>query len=204
MTNRFARRFTNPVRLAATAFLLAACCASSGCSLLRPSPTYFIPIQSDAHDQFMYARREAERNDLILRNKDRMERLTDTREGVRKSYEAVVIHFPEDRVWTPLARLQLADMLAGQDISALPPSDRDLRNAVEEFQSIREDYPEIEFIQAKARYDEAVARTRLKDYGEAQNLYREIKDLFGTTEEKDIRYIVYLAEQAYQRTYIKK
>ena len=104
---------------------------------------------------------------------------------------------------TPLAKLELADMRAGLDLSAAKPSPGDLEWAIARLQELQRDYPTFEFIQAKARYDEALCWKSLERYDRSQVLFKEVIDTFATSKDPVIQAIVERSNMLYQRTYVK-
>lgn len=204
-------RSIRPLRVAAPILIACATLLPSGCErfrggdlLGRGGPAVFIPLQDTAYNQYQYAVRERQRNEIALRDRTASPRREDARRAVAAAFRMVVEQFPEDRAWTPLARLDLADMQAGLDVSGGRASASDLKASIAEFRRLREEFPELEYIQAKARYDEAVAWRELKDFGRAQELFKEVSDLYRASSEKDLQYIAQMADLAYQKTYIKK
>lgn len=195
-------------RLAAPALLALVCALAvpmtTGCGRLHRSPKVFVPVQKSAEEQFAYAVRERDRNFLVLRNREASAKRLEARHTVRRSFEMVIENFPEDRKVTPLARLEVADMTAGIDAGADTVSPRQLRDAISQFEGIRNDYPENDFVQAKTIYDEALCRKLLKEYDKAQALFKEVSEEFAASKDKDIRDLVRLSNYQYQQTYVKK
>lgn len=203
MSDRPARISSNatkriPFRAALAWLLLSGLIA--GC---QHKTEVFVPLQKTAVEQFQYAINYRDRHALTLRNKSRPEQQKATREAVRQIFEKVVEYFPDDRQVTPLAKLELADMEAGLDLSELPATDREIRRATDKFIRIREDYPELEFVQAKAALDEGRCRLRLKEYEEAQALFNEITTAWADSEDQDIQLIVAYARTFYERAYVR-
>jgi len=178
---------------------------SGGCGLFKKShaPQVFIPLQKTAKEQFVYALDHRQKNDLILRNKEQPARASEARVSIRSAFEMVVVHFPEDLEVTPMAKLELAKMQAGMDQTRTTPRDSDVRKAISEFQKIRMIYPELEFIQAEARFDEAMCWKVLKDYEKAQALFKEVADNYADSEDADVKRLVQVSQIYYQQTYVK-
>lgn len=185
------------------AVLTACLIAASLLSACKSGPEVFVPLQKTAIDQFQYAINYRDRHALTLRNSSRPEQQKATREAVRQIFEKVVEYFPEDREVTPLAKLELADMQAGLDLSETPATDREIRRAAEKFYEIREDYPELDFVQAKAALDEGRCRLKLKEYEEAQALFNEITTAWADSNDQEIRRIVVYARTFYDRAYVR-
>lgn len=178
---------------------------SGGCGMFKKTtkPQVFIPLQKSAKEQFVYALDHRQKNDLILRNKEQPARASEARESIRSAFEMVVVHFPEDLEVTPMAKLELAKMQAGMDQARTAPRDSDVRKAITEFQKIRMVYPELEFIQAEAKFDEAMCWKVLKDYEKAQSLFKEVADTYADSEDIDVKRLVQVSQIYYQQTYVK-
>jgi len=176
----------------------------AACGLLPASrPEVFVPLQNSAREQFNYAKQYEEQNRLALVDRGNPTRVRDRTAAVIAAFAKVVEHFPDDRDFTPLARLEIADLRAGLEISRLEPSRRDLRAAISEFQNLRREYPEYEYIQAKAAYDEALCWRKLKDYERAQDLFRHVMDTYGSRDDPVLKQISEYARALYQQTYIR-
>lgn len=174
--------------------------ASIGCA--RSTPEVFVPIQETAELQYAYAVNYRSKHDLALRDMKEMERLLRTREAVRQTFGKVIEYFPEDKSVTPLAKLELADMVAKMDQPKLKPSKRELKRAIKEFQHLREEYPDFEYIQAKAAYDEALCWKALGDFEQAQKLFKDVADHYEHNKDRFIRGLSGMARYHYQQTYI--
>lgn len=172
----------------------------AGC---ESAPTVFVPTQPTAQSQYAYAVDYRSQHELVLRNKSKKEKWERTRAAVWKSFERVVELYPEDRTVTPLARLELADMRAGLDFSGVEPGTSDLKQAIAEFQQLQRDYTNFDFIQAKARYDEALCWKTLERYDRSQVLFKEVIDTYATHKDPVIQGIVERSNVFYQRVYVK-
>lgn len=192
-------------QLFAVCALALAISFSAGCGLFHSAEktTVFIPLQKSAKEQFVYALDHRQRNELILRNKEESDRMKSARESVRSAFVMVVEHFPEDLEVTPIARLELAKMQAGMDMTRMPVRDADVHKAIGEFQKIRMLYPELEHIQAEAKFDEAMCWKVLKDYEKAQGMFRDVADTYAASEDADVKRLVQVAQIYYQQTYVK-
>lgn len=173
---------------------------SLGC---ERAPTVYVPTQPSAQAQYAYAVNYRSQHQLLLRNKSKKEQWERTRAAVREAFHKVVELYPEDRNVTPLARLELADMKAGLDLSGVEPSESDLKWAIEELQQLQRDYPTFDFIQAKARYDEALCWKAMERYDRSQVLFKEVIDTFATHKDPVIQGIVERSNIFYQRVYVK-
>ncbi len=166
-------------------------------------PKIYVPVQKTAREQYAYALNFRDKNNLVLHNKEKMGRLLQVRDEVWKTFSAVVENFPEDREVTPLAKLEMARMQAGLDRSRLSTSHAEYRAAVKDFQRLREDYKENEFIQAWSRFGEAFCLKEMKEFESAQKLFKEITENYATSKDKDIMDVVRMAHSYYQQNYVK-
>lgn len=167
------------------------------------APQVFVPTQATAQAQYAYALNYRSQHELILRNKSQKERWERTRAAVWEAFSKVAELYPEDRTVTPLAKLELADMKAGLDFSGVEPSKEDLNWAIARLQELQRDYPELDFIQAKARYDEGLCWKNMERYDRSQVLFKEVIDSYATHKDPLIQAIVERANVFYQRTYVK-
>ncbi len=167
------------------------------------APTVFVPTQPTAQKQYAYAVDYRNQHELVLRNRSKKEQWERTRAAVWKSFEKVIELYPEDRTVTPLAKLELADMRGGLDYSGVEPETKDLEWAIEQFQQLQRDYTDFDFIQAKARYDEALCWKTMERYDRSQVLFKEVIDTYATHKDPVIQGIVERSNVFYQRVYVK-
>lgn len=192
----------HPARTRLTLICVLVAASASGCSWFAKKPTVHVPVLESAEAQYNYAVEYRDRRDLRLRDKGNMPALMELRETVRQIYQRVIDFFPEDRNVTPLARLQIADMQAGFDISNFKVRKKDYVKAIGMLREIRSDYTEYEYIQAKTRYDEAICLKAIRKFERAQSLFLEITELFGDSEDEFVRALVSRANRHYRKTYI--
>ena len=197
--NRFWRRCGSVVRQ--VAILALGVSLLSGCR--RASITVYVPLQESAQSQYRYAIDHRGTQELLLRDKGNPARLMRARQQVMQTFDKVVEFFPQDRLGTPLAKLEIAEMMAGLDISNLRPSKKELRGAIDYLQDLRADYPEIEYIQAKALLDEALCWNSLQRYDRGQPLLRRVADAYATHEDDIIRTVGRYAAFLYQQIYVQ-
>lgn len=176
--------------------LALAACATSNVQV-------FVPQQETAVRQFQYAIDYKQRHELILRASERGPKFERTFKAVYQTFEKVVEVFPEDRQVTPLARLEMAEMLAGLDVTGIDASEKQLRDALVSLQQIEQDYPEYEYVQAKSIYDQARVWVKLQDFAKAQSAFRNVIETYGRNQDIRIRRIVQIANLQYQKTYVK-
>lgn len=193
---KFPPRGALAAALGALVFISAACAR-------QPTTQVFIPLQKTARQQYQYALDTEAKQELVLSARDRYDRMLRGRETVLQGYARVVEYFPEDREVTPLARMKLAEITCGQDISNYRATDADQRDALKQFEKIMADYPENDFVQAKAKFDQAMCYRKLKEYERAQTLFKEVEETYIDHKDQGIKRIVYYAHQFYQQTYVK-
>lgn len=197
--NRF-RQCCGPVVLQ-VAILALGIVLLSGCR--RASLTIYVPLQESAQSQYRYAIDHRGTQELLLRDKGNPARLRRVREEVMQTFYKVVEYFPQDRMGTPLAKLEIAEMMAGLDISNLLPNKKELRGAIDYLQDLRADYPEMEYIQAKALLDEALCWNSLGRFDRGHPLLRRVADAYATHEDDVIRTVGRYAAFLYQQIYIQ-
>ena len=173
----------------------------SGCG--RASMTVYVPMQESAQSQYRYAIDHRGTQEMLLRDKGNPVRMRRARQEVLQTFDKVIEFFPQDRMGTPLAKLEIAEMMAGLDISNLQPSKKELRGAIDYLQDLRADYPEIEYVQAKALLDEALCWNSLERYDRGQPLLRRVADDFATHEDDVIRTVGRYAAFLYQQIYVQ-
>lgn len=172
------------------------------------APRIYVPRQESAGEQFLYATRYRDAHNLGLIARDDQERIENTRRVVAQTFSKVVEYFPEDRTFTPLAKLELSEIRGGMDTKAVSPSKSDLRAAVKDFQQLRADYPEDEYIQVKSRWDEAMLWKELSNrgfgrhYGKAQELFRILAEDYRGHDDVSIQLIAQQAARQYQQLFI--
>ncbi len=189
-------------RVAWIALLLVGLCGPLGCA--RKGPVVTVPRKEDAAGQFKYAEdyREKRNLPLIASNK---KKLMSIREVVREIYSRVGEYFPDDRQFTPLAKLTVVEMDAGLDIpDKVRVSKRCLLREITEFKKLAEVYPEHDFLQAKSLYDQGQCYFRRENYAEMQACYLEISERFSEHPNQTIKNIADRAKYYYDRTYVEK
>lgn len=165
-------------------------------------PTIYVPRKDTAVEQYAYALEYRQQHTLRLRNRHDDVRLEETRERIRQLFSKVVEYFPEDRVTSPLARLDIVEIQCGQDGSHYQPSKRDLKGAIASFRLLREDYPEYDYIQVKTRYNEARCLLLLKEFPRAQGMFKYLVDVYANDADPTIRQIVSISATYYNQAYV--
>lgn len=196
-------KYGQPMMSSRRWFLIAIVLALPWMEACKRAPQVFVPTQPTAQAQYAYAVNYRNQHELILRNKSKQDQWERARAAVWEAFSKVAELYPEDRNVTPLARLELADMRAGLDLSGVKPSPEDIRWSIERFQELQREYPTFDFIQAKARYDEGLCWKNLERYDRSQVLFKEVIDMFGTHKDPVIQSLVERSNVLYQRTYVK-
>ena len=172
------------------------------------APIIYVPRQETAGEQFLYATRYRDAHNLGLIARNDLERIENTRRVVAQTFSKVVEYFPEDRTFTPLAKLELSEIKGGMDTPAVSPSKSDLRAAVKDLQRLRADYPEDDYIQVKSRWDEALLWKELSNrgfgrhYDKAQELFRILAEDYREHDDVSIQIIARQAARQYQQLFI--
>ncbi|MCE5229309.1 hypothetical protein LLG95_06890 [bacterium] len=187
---------------AALAVLALAGCASQGKIL--------VPQQKNAAMQYGYAERMREQANLPIIFPDKKAYASE-RVKIYESWAAVVRNFPADREATPLAKINMIEMDAGLDDRNAPHSGatRKLsisssvdRRAIEAYEALIKEYPENRFVQAKARYDQALIYKRAGDYAKATDLFKFLAENFGKDSNPSLKVIGQKSAAYYQETYV--
>lgn len=192
------------VRLLASGLLLSvlgAGCGLSGSSS-RPSIRANVPVQESAAEQFRYAEdyRVSRNLDLLVDE----QKFANAREAVRQTYLKVEEYFPEDRMFTPLALLTVAEMEAGLDAVRVDAQAAQRRRAIEMIQDLIDRYPEHEFIQAKGRYDIGLLMKQNGEFAEAQIYFNEVCEGWRNSAKESLKNLSERACWYYNRTYIEE
>jgi hypothetical protein len=162
-----------------------------------------IPEQSSAVRQYQHAVVWRKNHEIDLADVSDMDRLLKVREVVRQTFAKVCELFPEDREVTPLARLEVIGMRAGLDTTHVQASKRDFKLAAEEFHQLQIDYPEYEYIQVKARFDEARCLQAIGAFERANEIYKYIWANYQKTDNAVIRQIAASSYMLSQQVRIK-
>lgn len=196
-------RVTGAGTIVAFALLAVIVSSAIGCNRVRQDYEIYVPQQETAIDQFKYAVNYKNRYELILRGPDRNEKFFQSRAAVREVFAKVVELFPEDRMVTPLAKLELADMKAGLDVTRIEPSRPELLEAAQMLRQLQEEYPDYPYVQGKALFDEGRVWLKLEDYPKAQEAFRRVIEDYKAHEDERLQMIARMANMQYQRTYVK-
>lgn len=177
------------------AFFLAGCSWFSG-------PVVSVPVQANAAQQYRYAVEQRKQMSLELITKPK--KLAEARLVVRKEFEAVSKNFPDDRKFTPLAKLEVIEMEAGFDHRKIHPSSGELHDAIKQFAALAKLYPEYDFIQAKAMYDQGTCHRLLSEFPQAQDCFKQVRDRFARHPDKVISDLAAMAGQYYNEVYVNR
>lgn len=184
---RASRSQTFPVRAALTAAALLALFALAACG--KPKPEYVVPEFETAGEQYGFAESQRQKTTASSVSERRKEQM----ESIVVLYAKVVERFPEDRVYTPQAKLKLAMLnmrMPGMDAK---------RNAIEILEECVQQHDDFEEVHANALYQLGVALDIVGDYERAQNRYREVFDRYGASENAQLKEVAKKARSNYNK-----
>ncbi|MEN6626098.1 MAG: hypothetical protein ABFD69_07725 [Candidatus Sumerlaeia bacterium] len=180
------------------AALLLIAVTVAGCAGQR---RILVPTQNTAGAQLAYAERQRKEANLPLIFEKKKE-YNLARNMVRQTYQAVVDNFPADREFTPVAKINLIEMDAGLDEQHAPKSKMGDHRAIKDYDALIKEYPENEFVQAKARYDQALLHKRNREFEEAMKLFKHLRDTYAKHANPVIKNIAERSAAYYQETYV--
>ena len=167
----------------------------TGCITHQVSVT--VPVMENPRAQYMKANDYMNQCNLPLISDDR--KYETARETVRQTFAKVVEYFPEDRSYTPLAKLQIIEMEAGLDSERVRVPASKIRDAIDKLVMLAQEYPEFEFIQVKALYQEGQCHRLLKQYSDAQECFRLVRDDYKSNQDPYIQDMVDKAAYFYNK-----
>jgi hypothetical protein len=173
-----------------------------GCSWFGHKREISVPVQESAAKQYVYAteRRQEVSTELITD----MKKLKNTRAVIRRAYEMVPENFPDDRRFTPLAKLEVIEMDAGLDHRRIVVSRGNYHKSIKALKALALAYPEYDFIQAKVLYDEGMIDKQLGNFPEAQTCFRAVRDKFGKHGDPVISGLAEQAAKLYNEVYVNE
>ncbi len=176
--------------LLSTLLVAVAFTAFIGCSLVTPAPpaenTLVVPDFDNPKEQYGFA--VLYRGAMIPSTDEKRRRHQVDR--LIECYQRVIVNFPNDRNFTPMSRLEIADCTAGVG---------DADKARAQFESILDDYPENEYAQARALFTLGLMLDKEKKYRESKDIYKQVREEFGATQNASVRDIVKKAEVLYYK-----
>lgn len=178
-----------PIVLAAsgTAGVLVGCSTLANVTKKDAPPAateLVIPDFPTAREQYSYAASFQRAQVLSTDRKKRDAQL----ERIASVHARVVQLFPDDRVFTPLSELAIADCLASQDRQ---------QEAIAAFQRVVQRHPENDYIQARGLYSIARSMDRLGQYEQAKGIYRQVMERYANSEKEIVRIIGKKAQANY-------
>lgn len=186
----------NRAALTAAAVILA---LASGCSSLQttkdspPTPvageTLVIPDFNTAREQLGYAvayQRAQVMSAEPVRKKAQLDK-------INQALQRVVVNFPNDTEYAPLALLQIADNYGTMG---------DLKRAGEAYGDIANRYGSNEVVQARAMFSMARVRDKQGRYDEGKAIYKQLMDAHENSTTPALKHIGSLSKQAYFRARI--
>lgn len=170
--------------------LLLAAAALSSCIRLN-KPAVFVPEQPTAKEQYALAyRKEAD----VRMAREGTSRHASQLEMLKESYQAVARRFPEDRTYTPWARIRL---------SQLALKEGSPQKAMEMADGVMIDFGDIAAVDAMARYMQARALEEMGNVREAQQAYRECMNRYGDSDDERAAKVAATCEQLYERVLLE-
>lgn len=166
---------------------------ATGCSSLNmtksksdaPQATELvIPDFPTAREQYSYAA-AFQRAQVLSTDRAKRDAQLDR---IASVHGRVVQLFPDDRVFTPLSELAIADCYASQD---------NQQKAIAEFQRIVQRHPGNDYVQARGLYSIARSLDRLGQYEQAKGIYRQVMERYANSEKEIVRIIGKKAQANY-------
>ncbi len=143
-----------------------------------------IPDFDTAQEQFAYA---SSLHVGVLPSLDKKKRRQQLERWIQ-AYSKVVERFPDDKTYTPLAYLTVAECQA--DLGKIQIARSMFREATER-------WGDNELVVARAMYDLAVTLDQEQRYSESQQIYREIIERFKDSQKPGVGEIVKKAQARY-------
>ncbi len=164
-------------------FLAPACWAVSGCA---GGKKIYIPEQANAQSQYKYAM-EFRRMCMLTPSENRaMEQYP----AVIASYEKVLELYPDDKVHTPLAYLDLGDLHFAL---------KDYKQALRYYDRAIDRYPDMDHIQAYAKLNRGISLESQGDIRRAREMYKECIDLYAGHQRESVQEVVRQAQKLWSR-----
>ena len=172
-------------RAAACLLLPLSLSLASGCRLFNKSSDIVVPEMDTAREQADVARRQFARAsqtvDEDLRKKEMAEAV--------KAFDSVVERFPDDKTFTPAARLLKADILYDQ---------RDYRRAEAEYRSVVASYPDIADVHAGALFGLGQSLDQQERFRESKESFRQLIDQYQGSQQASTKDRVRRARLRYE------
>jgi tetratricopeptide (TPR) repeat protein len=163
---------------------LLTACATIGRDKPPPPVELVVPACPSAQAQFAYAK--TFQGSLIMSGEK--ERRRDQLNRIAQCYEKVVNSFPDDRVYTPLAYLEMADSTAHGG---------DAKLAVSMYRAAIQKWPEIEYIYARSLLSIGRLQDGTGQFEEAKQTYTELRERFSGSKSEKVNAMVKAADSAY-------
>ncbi|MCX8038418.1 MAG: tetratricopeptide repeat protein [Candidatus Sumerlaeia bacterium] len=151
---------------------------------IQPKPDVVFPRLDSAREQFHYAA-NFDANTLVggdaQKGEQRLLRII-------AAYQMVADHFPDDPIYTPLAKAGIANCYFKM---------KRYRKAIALFKDLQEQYPNYPFIHAEAEWKIGRAYDLLGKSAEAKRHYKQCIDTFSRSRNEQIQTIVAACRQYY-------
>ncbi len=173
-------------RFIALAMVLFSCIS---CSLLHRQPRVFVPALPTARDQFVLAQRKE--SDRMIVDKRTAKYKIATRELI-SCYDQVASRFPDDRTYTPWARIRLAQLHMEQG---------EYRLAMRMDEAVLKDYGDLKAPDAQARYLKGVIYERMGKKTQAQEAYRDCMEHYKDSDDQEAKNTAAKCQALYDRVF---
>ncbi|MCL5270250.1 MAG: hypothetical protein M1457_06825 [bacterium] len=158
-----------------------------------------VPLKNTAAEQYRYATdyRDSKNLELVTEQK----KLNLGREIIRQTFAKVYEYFPEDRIFAPLAKLDVIIIEAGLDTPRAKVSKHERLKAVGRLENLASQYPEYEYVQAMCLFEQGQIYKLLGDR-RAMGLFDDVRKEFSKSKDKKIQSIVEIANRYYNEVHV--
>lgn len=202
-TDRNQRRAGNHARRNALVWMLLLAGLATGLlGCTHPRARVLVPHKETAAEQYAYALKYRNTANLeLIRDQQEFQR---KREILKQTFERVIEHYPNDRQFTPLARLEVVEMNAGLDFQRVQVSEKQMHKAIQQLEELAQAYPEMDFIQAKCRYSQGQIHKRLGEFEPARQAFLEVRDRFMNHSNEVIQDLARRSAYWYDMVYVEE
>ena len=170
--------------------LLLSCFAAvllNACGMFKKDPGIFVPDLPSPREQFSLA--QAKERDLMLATENSPNYQNHLRE-VTASYEKLIHRYPDDRSFTPWARIRLSQLSLSQSKHG---------DAMRIIQGVLDDYGDLHGVDAKARYVKGRILEKQGKKLEAQEVYRACMEKYKDSEDEVAKRAAKDCQKLYER-----
>lgn len=184
-----------------TAVLLCTTLLIAGCGWFRRDMQVSVPVMPTAAEQYKFAVQQRDQSNLAYVTDKH--KLATAREVIRQTLACVPANFPDDRKFTPLAKLDMIEMQAGLDHRRASPTPSEIRAAIQAFDQLSKEYPEYEFLQARSLYNRGLCHKQLGEFRQSMDYFRQVRDTYGESKDPVIAGMAKLAGAYYNNIYVE-